>query len=115
MPVLFARQVVTFRTVNEWFATLGRRWAAAAERRGAKILPPALEPDVATELLELARVAAHTKERRFAPLASFTAGLALQRVRAPKTDLSLDDAPALLPENPAQMGEKSPPAPETNA
>src|SRR2546427_8447079 len=98
MPVLFARQVVTFRTVNEWFATLGRRWAAAAERRGAKILPPALEPDVAAELLELARVAAHTKERRFAPLASFTAGLARQRVGTPETDPPLHDAPALIPQ-----------------
>src|SRR5439155_1150774 len=84
MPVSLVRQVVTFRTVNEWFATLGRRWAAAAERRGAKILPPALEPDVAGELLELARVAAHTKERRFEPLASFTAGLAVERLRTAK-------------------------------
>src|SRR3989442_13569174 len=90
MPVSFARQVVTFRNVNEWFATLGRRWTAAAERPGAKILPPALEPDVAAELLELARVAAHTKERRFAPLASFTAGLPVQRLRAAKPDLSVD-------------------------
>src|SRR2546428_4857439 len=95
MPVLFARQVVTFRTVNEWFATLGRRWAAAAERRGAKILPPALEPDVAAELLELARVAAHTKERRFAPLASFTAGLRRHRGRAAKQGPPAHAAPAL--------------------
>ena len=110
MPVLFARQVVTFRYVNEWFATLGRRWAAAAERRGAKILPPALEPDVAAELLELARVAAHTKERRFAPLASFTAGLAVERLRTAKPGLSVDDAVAFIREIREQLERESPEA-----
>ena len=110
MPVSLVRQVVTFRTVNEWFATLGRRWAAAAERRGAKILPPALEPDVATELLELARVAAHTKERRFAPLASFTAGLAVERLRTAKPDLSVDDAVAFIREVREQLERESPPS-----
>lgn len=34
------------------------------------------------ELLELARVAAHTQERRFAPLASYMAGVAAERLRA---------------------------------
>ena len=93
-----ARQVVTFRNVNEWFASLGRRWTAAAERRGARILPPALEPAVAQELLELARVAAHTKERRFAPLASFTAGLAVERLRTAKPGLSVDEAVSVIRE-----------------
>jgi len=98
MPRSSARQVVTFRNVNEWFAALGRRWADAAERRGAKILPPALEPAVAEELLELARVAAHTKERRFAPLASFTAGLAVERLRNAKPGLAVEDAVAFIRE-----------------
>ena len=38
-----------------------------------KIETPALDAKVAEELLELARVVSHTKERRFAPLASYTA------------------------------------------
>jgi hypothetical protein len=45
---------------------------------------------VALELLELARVAAHTQERRFAPLASYTAGVAAERLRQARPDL--DDA-----------------------
>jgi hypothetical protein len=70
------------RLVNEFFESLGRKWRAAAERRGAKIEEPRLDARVALELLELARVAAHTKERRFAPLASYTAGVAAERLRA---------------------------------
>lgn len=37
---------------------------------------PALDAAVAEEILELARVAAHTQERRFAPLAAYLAGRA---------------------------------------
>jgi len=71
-----------FRLVNEFFGALGRRWRDGAERRGAKIEEPDLDPSVAAELLELARVAAHPKERRFAPLATYTAGIAAERLRA---------------------------------
>jgi hypothetical protein len=71
-----------FRTVNEFFTALGRRWRDAAKKRGADIREPELDPKVAEELLELARVAAHTKERRFAPLAAYTAGIAVERMRA---------------------------------
>ena len=38
------------------------------------------------ELLELARVVAHTKERRFAPLATYTAGIAAERLREAKAE-----------------------------
>ena len=68
--------------MNEFFAGLGKRWRIAAERRGTKIDEPDLDAAVALELLELARVAAHTKERRFAPLASYTAGVAAERLRS---------------------------------
>ena len=54
--------------MNRWFDELGARLAAAAARRGTKIEAPGLDAEVAGELLELARVAAHTQERRFAPL-----------------------------------------------
>ena len=66
--------------MNDWFEALGRRLAEAAGDRGAKIAPPELDPQVSDEVLELARVAAHTKERRFAPLACFMAGVALERL-----------------------------------
>ena len=68
--------------MNEFFAALGRRWRDAATKRGADIREPELDGKVAEELLELARVAAHTKERRFAPLATYTAGVAVERMRA---------------------------------
>ena len=99
-----------FRNVNEWFAVLGERWREAAARRGARILPPALEPAVAEELLELARVAAHTKERRFAPLASFTAGLAVERLRTAKPQMTVDEAVAFLREVREQLEREAPPA-----
>ena len=70
--------------MNEFFESLGKRWREAAERRGARIEAPELDAKVALELLELARVAAHTKERRFAPLASYTAGVAAERLRTAK-------------------------------
>jgi hypothetical protein len=67
--------------VNSFFDELGERFARAAARRGAEVAAPALEAVVAQELLDLARVAAHTQERRFAPLASFMAGVAAERLR----------------------------------
>jgi len=67
--------------MNAWFDALARRFADAARERGAPIAPPELDPQVADEVLELARVAAHSKERRFAPLACFMAGVAVERVR----------------------------------
>jgi Domain of unknown function (DUF6457) len=66
--------------VNPFFDDLGARFAAAAKRRGVALAPPQLDPSVAGELLDLARVAAHTQERRFAPLASFIAGVAAERL-----------------------------------
>ena len=69
--------------MNAWFDELSRRLTEAAERSfGVAIAPVELDSAVAAELLELARVAAHTQERRFAPLASYVAGAAAQAVRA---------------------------------
>lgn len=74
--------------MNDWFTALGRRLVEAAFRRQAAIDPPELDPDVAAEILDLARVAAHTQERRFAPLASFMAGVAVERLRHARAGLS---------------------------
>jgi hypothetical protein len=72
--------------MNVFFTSLGRRWTKAAERRGVKIEDPGLDPKVAEELLELARVVSHTAERRFAPLATYTAGIAVERLREAKPE-----------------------------
>ncbi len=76
--------------MNKFFDDLGQRWVVAAKRRGVDIETPALDSYIARELLELARVAAHTQERRFAPLSSYLAGVAAERLRSAKP--GLDDA-----------------------
>ncbi len=53
---------------------------------------------MALELLELARVAAHTSERRFAPLACFMAGVAAERVHNAKPSADEADIAALIKE-----------------
>src|SRR5438309_10262795 len=78
--------------MNKFFVDLGRRWVAASERRGSKITAPTLDARVALELLELARPAAHTHERRFAPLSCYLAGVASARMRSARPDL--DDGAA---------------------
>ena len=70
--------------MNQFFESLGQDWVDAAQRRGATIAKPALDSGVALELLELARVAAHTQERRFAPLTCYLAGVAAESLRAAK-------------------------------
>lgn len=70
--------------MNDFFRNLARLWVAHAEKRDVRIAEPELDPVVAEEILQLARVVAHTKERSFAPLASFTAGIAAERLRAAK-------------------------------
>ena len=76
--------------MNRFFDDLGERWVAAAQRRSASIEAPSLDARVALELLDLARVAARTQERRFAPLSCFMAGVASERLRVAKG--VLDDA-----------------------
>jgi hypothetical protein len=78
--------------MNAWFEALGRRFAQAARERGVTVAPPELDPQVADEVLELARVASHTKERRFAPLACYMAGVAVERLRQSGSLSAADEA-----------------------
>ncbi len=73
--------------MNKWFDAFAARLRREAEQRGATIEEPSLDPKVAEELLELARVTAHTQERRFAPLACYVAGVAGERLRRQKPDI----------------------------
>ena len=84
--------------MNRFFESLAEDWVEAARRRGVEIAGPALDSRVALELLELARVAAHTQERRYAPLASFMAGVAAERVRQAGGSASPEAVVALLRE-----------------
>ena len=84
--------------MNTFFDELGDRFAQAAARRGATIEKPAITSEVAQEILELARVAAHTQERRFAPLASYVAGLAVERLQRGKAMPSAEAAAEMIRE-----------------
>jgi hypothetical protein len=97
--------------VNQFFDELGERFTRAAGRRGAHVEAPGLEPAVAQEVLELARVAAHTQERRFAPLASFMAGVAAERLRAAGVAATPDSVAGLIREVRTELeaAEPSPP------
>jgi Domain of unknown function (DUF6457) len=96
--------------VNSFFDELGARFASAAARRGFEIDAPALDPAVAQELLDLARVAAHTQERRFAPLATFMAGVAAERLRQAGGPSSPEAVTALLREVRAELEAAADPA-----
>jgi len=97
--------------MNRFFDELGTRWVAAAERRSAKIEAPSLDAKVALELLELARVAAHTQERRFAPLSCYMAGVAAERLRAATGSLDDAEVAALILEVRQELERETPAAP----
>jgi uncharacterized protein (DUF849 family) len=82
--------------MNEFFSDLGSRLAAAAGARGSAVEPPALDPEVAFELLELARVTAHTRERRFAPLACYLAGVGAERMRVARGTMTAAEVAAYI-------------------
>jgi len=97
--------------MNRFFDRLGERWVAAAERRSAKIEAPSLDAKVALELLELARVAAHTQERRFAPLSCYMAGVAAERLRVANGSLDDAEVAALILEVRQELETETPAAP----
>jgi Domain of unknown function (DUF6457) len=96
--------------MNRFFEAQGRRWVAAADRREARIDAPSLDPRVALEVLELARVAAHTQERRFAPLSCFMAGVAAERLRAAKPDINDETVSAYIQEVRKELEAEAPTA-----
>lgn len=95
--------------MNEFFSALAKRWSAAAQRRAAVVEDATLDGAVASEILELARVVAHTTERRFAPLATFTAGIATERLRAAKGTLDPAATAAYLREVREELEREAPP------
>ncbi|MBV8424685.1 MAG: hypothetical protein JO349_05810 [Candidatus Eremiobacteraeota bacterium] len=68
--------------MNPFFDEAGALLASAAQERGVTIDPPKLDPKIADELLEFSRVVAHTRERRFAPLSTYMAGIAAGSILA---------------------------------
>jgi hypothetical protein len=98
--------------MNRFFDDLGARWVTAAHRRSTRIEAPSLDAKVALELLELARVSAHTQERRFAPLSCFMAGVAAERLRAAKGGIDDAEVAAFILEVRKELEKESPPPSE---
>lgn len=82
--------------MNEFFRDLGRRYVEEGRRRGADLDAPELDSALADELLDLARVVAQASERRFAPLSTFLAGVAVERYRAARPEASAPDLAAFV-------------------
>jgi hypothetical protein len=101
--------------MNDWFEALARRFTDTAAGRGAQIASPELDPQVADEVLELARVAAHTKERRFAPLACFMAGVAVERLRQAGSLSTAEEAAYLRSIREGIEAAPTPPSPASGA
>ena len=95
--------------MNPFFGELSRRLAVGAKDRGVEIEAPEIDSRVAFELLELARVAGHTQERRFAPLACFLAGVAFERLRAGRPALTSAEVAAYVNEVRQSLGSRSGP------
>jgi hypothetical protein len=96
--------------MNQFFDELGRRWVAGAGRREATIEAPSIDARVALELLELARVAAHTRERRFAPLSCYMAGVAAERLRVARPGLDDEAVAAYINEIRQELEAETPEA-----
>src|SRR5437763_7850705 len=84
--------------MSQYFTGLGLSWTRAAATRDAAIDPPEVDGEVAFELLELARVAAHDHERRFAPLSCYLAGIAAERLRSARPGTTPADLAAFISE-----------------
>ncbi len=66
--------------MHEYFSDLALRLNRLTQARGLETEFPAIQPGVAAEVLALAGTVAHTSERKFAPIASFAAGIAVGRL-----------------------------------
>jgi hypothetical protein len=75
--------------VNPFFDELGALLAQTAAKKDVSIDAPAMDDRTSSELLDLARVVAHTRERRFAPLACYLAGIAVANMRTKKGDVDV--------------------------
>jgi len=77
--------------MNAFFDELAAEFVAGAKRSNVTIAAPKLDPKTAEELLDLARVVSHTRERRFAPLATYVAGVAAGLAQAQNARIELPE------------------------
>ncbi|HTX03115.1 MAG TPA: DUF6457 domain-containing protein [Candidatus Acidoferrales bacterium] len=75
--------------MNPFFDRFGAMLAEEANARGAAVGAPIMDDGTAKELLDLARVVAHSQERRFAPLACYLAGIAVATIQTKQPQLNV--------------------------
>jgi len=75
--------------MNPFFDQFGVMLVEEANARGADIAAPTMDDGTAKELLDLARVVAHSRERRFAPLACYLAGIAIATIQTKQPQLDI--------------------------
>ncbi len=75
--------------MNPFFHQLGAMLVEEANARGAGIDAPTMDDDSSKELLDLARVVAHSRERRFAPLACYLIGIAIAKMQMKQPQLDV--------------------------
>lgn len=75
--------------MNPFFQQLSTMLVEEANARGAGIDAPALDDAAAKELLDLARVVAHSRERRFAPLACYMVGIAIAEMQRKQPQIDI--------------------------
>jgi hypothetical protein len=68
--------------MHQYFSDLSLRLRRLAQAHGLETEAPDIEAGVAAEILALAGTVAHTSERKFAPIASYAAGIAVGRLKA---------------------------------
>ncbi len=75
--------------MNPFFHQLGAMFVEEANALGAGIDAPAMDDGTTKEILDLARVIAHSRERRFAPLATYLAGIAIAKMQMKQPQLDV--------------------------
>jgi hypothetical protein len=68
--------------MHAYFSDLGLRLRRLTQAHGLEIEAPDIEAGVAAEILSLAGTVAHTSERKFAPIASYAAGIVVGKLKA---------------------------------
>lgn len=82
--------------MQEYLSDFGLRLGRRMQAHGLDTESPVIASTVAVEVLALAGAVAHSSERKFAPIASFAAGVAVGRLNAAGLLPASDDVAEFL-------------------
>jgi len=75
--------------MNPFFDEIGVLFVDEAKKRGVTIQTPKLDSKASSALLDLAKVVSHSRERMFAPLACYLAGIAGANAQAQQPNFDI--------------------------